>query len=224
MIGRLAPSRALPPGAGAGHSIVITTLGLLVTLPFFAVGTPGKGIPLEVADVVVMHLFITGVLLWVAFSLRTGSMGGMLDRPLGAFIAAAVGLLAIYVCLMPFGVIGHRLTLTPERTAAFVLLAVLLVPFTTVFHFGLRRGSLLRSTLFSIAGRVLVLAILALGAISGVSSGVVMLMMPILAVLFVLVEILSVFIYRNGGNTTAAALVEAGWLAWIFAAVLPIRV
>ena len=34
-------------------------------------------------------------------------------------------------------------------------------------------------------------------------------------------EILSVFVYRHGRNTTAAALVEAGWLAWIFAAVLP---
>ena len=58
----------------------------------------------------------------------------------------------------------------------------------------------------------------------GVLSGVVMLMLPVLALLFVLFEVLASAVYAASRNTVVPALVESAWLAWIFAAVLPISV
>jgi predicted branched-subunit amino acid permease len=49
-------------------------------------------------------------------------------------------------------------------------------------------------------------------------------MLPILCAGFVLIELLACFVYAGSRNLLAIALLDAGWLAAIAAAVLPVRV
>jgi hypothetical protein len=51
-----------------------------------------------------------------------------------------------------------------------------------------------------------------------------MLMIPALAVVFVLVEILASSFYLASRNLLAIALIDATWLALIVAAIMPVRV
>jgi len=57
-----------------------------------------------------------------------------------------------------------------------------------------------------------------------VVAPVVMLMIPALALVFVLVEILASSFYLASRNLLAIALIDATWLALIVAAIMPVRV
>jgi dienelactone hydrolase len=225
LVGRLAPRRDRPIGDRAALRLGALAAALLASLPLFAVATPGTLISLEVADVVVMHLFAAGASLWVLHFLRGRSgAGDLLEKPIRTLAAAAAGWLAVYLAMTPIGVVFHQLTLTPERAVVALGMTALLLPFTSVFHWMFRRGDPLRASLVSLAGRALVVGILILGATTGISSGVVLLMLPMLVFLFLLFEVVCTAIYAESSSTAVAALLEAGWLAWILAAVLPIRI
>ena len=49
-----------------------------------------------------------------------------------------------------------------------------------------------------------------------------MLMLPVLVLLFVVFEIVSSAVYAQSRNYVVPAVIESAWLAWIFAAVLPV--
>jgi hypothetical protein len=118
----------------------------------------------------------------------------------------------------------HRLSLTPERAALAIGSLLLLAPFQLVFHYLLRRGGTLGAAVSSLLGRLLVVGVLVAAVSAGVLSGVVMLMLPILGLLFLLFEVVSSAIYARSRNWVVPALVESAWLAWIFAAVLPVSI
>jgi hypothetical protein len=99
---------------------------------------------------------------------------------------------------------------------------ILVAPFQLVFHYLLRRGGTARATAASAVGRLLVLGALVLAAQTGVLPGVAMLMLPVLVVLFVLFEVVSTFVYAASRNYLVPAMIESAWLAWIFAATLPV--
>ncbi len=225
LIGRLAPVPARAAQRGRPLDLGLLALVLVATLPLFAVGRLGAFLPLEVADVIVPHLALAGLCLLIALQL-TGRFdpASLLRGARGALAASVIGLVAIYALLAPLGIVIHRLTLTPERAAVGLLSMLLLLPFTYVFNEVLRRGNLLEASGLCLAGRFLVVGILWLGVATGVTSGVVLLMLPMLAFLFVLFELLSASIYATTRSIATIALIEAGWLAWIFAAVLPIRI
>jgi hypothetical protein len=223
VVSRLSPRLAERPAEGALLRLGVIALGLCATLPLVAVGGAASLIPLQVADLVATHLFATGVALlgWLVVSgrLTPASLvsGGWLS-----LLAAGFGFVAVYFLLTPFGVVLHQLGLTPERGAVALLLLVLLTPFQLAFHFLLRRGGTLSAALTCLLGRAVVVAILVLAVRTGVFPSVVLLMLPVLAGLFVVFELLSSAIYAGSRNHVVAALVEAAWLSWIFAAVLPI--
>jgi predicted branched-subunit amino acid permease len=66
--------------------------------------------------------------------------------------------------------------------------------------------------------------LLGAGVATGVLSFVLVLMLPLLCLAFVLMEVLAAFVYAGSRNLLAIALLDAGWLAAIAAAVMPVRV
>ncbi len=178
-----------------------------------------------------MLRFITFVAVWSIASFGSAFAQPVITKVIPDFAPSPTtiaihgiiaGSVAIYFLLTPFGVVIHELGLTPERAAAALLLLVLLAPFQLAFHFLLRRGGTLPAAITCLLGRGVVVAILVLAVRTGVLSGVVLLMLPVLAILFVAFELLSSAIYAASRNHVVAALVEVAWLSWVFAAVLPI--
>ncbi len=225
VVGRLAPRLAERPRSGAARRFALLGFALFVTLPLVAVGGVERIVPLVVANTVVVHLFAAGVGLLVLRVLDERAPGSALRAGLGdSLVAAGAGLVAVGLLLTPLAIVLHGLGLTPERAAVAVGVTVLLLPFQLVFHDLLRRGGTLSATIASSLGRVLVLVVLVVAVQAGVLSGVVMLMLPVLVLLFVLFEVLSTAIYAASRNHAVPALVEAAWLGWVFAAVLPITV
>jgi dienelactone hydrolase len=223
VVGRLAPRLAQQPGDGAPARLGAVVLALVATLPLVSVGGAGSLLPLAIADVVAAHLFAAGVALlgWLALSGRL-QPATLVSGWAASLLAAGFGAVVVYFLLTPFGAVVHHLGLTPERAAAALLLAVLLAPFLLAFQLLLRRGRTFPAAIYCLLGRAAVVAILAVAARIGVLSGVVLLMLPVLAILFVVFELLSSAIYAASRNPVVAALVEVAWLAWVFAAVLPI--
>jgi dienelactone hydrolase len=224
-IGRLSPHFAERPAKGAPIRLLFLALALVATLPVVSVGGAERLLPLVLGNTVSLHLFAAGLLIAVAAALRgrfePWTLRADWPQSLGS---AALAVAIVFLLMTPFGVVLHGLGLTPERGLVAVFVLILVTPFQLVFHGLLRRGGTLLAAVASSLGRVLVLVVLVLAVSAGVVSGVVMLMLPVLALLFVLFEVLSSSIYAASRNYVVPALVEAGWLSWIFAAVLPISV
>jgi hypothetical protein len=64
---------------------------------------------------------------------------------------------------------------------------------------------------------------LAAGIAAGVLSFALVLVLPLLCFAFVLMEILAAFVHAGSRNLLAIALVDAGVLAFVLAAVMPVR-
>lgn len=226
-VGRLAPVAAETPGVLPGTAAALggLALALALAMPLVAVGSPGAVLSLEVGEVLVPLFAYAGVALLAALALGDRLPRAELRVPVrNAGAAAAVALVAVYALLAPLGVVFHRLALTPERALAGAAAFVGFVPFTLAFHLMLRRGSTARATLVASAGRVAVLVLLLAGLAAGIVPFVVSLMFVPLVVLFALFEVLSASIYATARSRAVIALVEAGWFAWIVAAINPILV
>jgi hypothetical protein len=223
LLGRLSPHVAERPASGALGRLLIVGAVLLLTLPLVGVGDPGVLLGLAVADSVVAQVFYAGLILLAALALGNhldlGVRAGRWDL---ALAAAAVGVVVIYALSIPLSVASHRLNLTPERAFLAVLTALGLLPFALASNTFLRRGSAWMSTATVLLGRAVWIVILAVGALLGIIHGVVLLMLPILAGFFVLFEFVALPVYAVSRNVVTVALLEALWLAWIFAAVLPV--
>jgi dienelactone hydrolase len=222
-IGRLAPRLAERPGRGTARRLGILALALLGTLPLVAIGDPARLLPLVVANTVSLHLFAAGIAT-LAFLLLTSRFDSSALRSGTArsLWVSALAIVALFLLLSPLAVPFHGLGLTPERGAVALGVLILVAPFQLVFHYLLRRGGTARATAASAVGRLLVLGALVLAAQTGVLPGVAMLMLPVLVVLFVLFEVVSTFVYAASRNYLVPAMIESAWLAWIFAATLPV--
>ncbi|MGH7949869.1 MAG: alpha/beta hydrolase [Candidatus Binataceae bacterium] len=212
-----------PAGAEAWLSVVAVAVALLVAMPFVAVMPPAGFIPLEIANVLVSWLLVAGAILMVALVLT-----GRLDWPtlaehrLSTLFAASVGFAAIYLMRTPAGVVLHRLVPTPERMIALIVCAALVVPFFVAFELLLRRGGIFTSTTIALAGRIVTLALIWIGAVTGVLPFVVILILPVFGLLFVAMEIFAAAAYSASANLLVIALVESAWLGWVVAAWMPI--
>ncbi|MFP8874693.1 MAG: hypothetical protein VCB42_09255 [Myxococcota bacterium] len=224
LVGRLSPHVAERPASGAFGRLAIFGAVLLFTLPLVALGEPGVLLGLAVADGVVAQFFYAGVILLAGLALgnRLG-LAARVGRWNLAVAAAVVGMLAIYALLTPLGVAFHRMSLTPERALLGLLAALALFPFTLASNSLLRRGSAWVATLTVLLGRALLVVVLGIGIAMEIVPGVVALMLPMLAGFFVFFELVGVPVYVGSRNVVTVALLEALWLAWIFAAILPVR-
>ncbi len=224
-VGRLSPRLAERSGGGFLSRLGLIAAALFATLPLVSVGDPARILPLVIGNTLILHLFAAGFAMLVTLLLLRRFDASALRVGVAASLGAAtLGIVAVYLLLTPFGAVLHRLSLTPERAALAVGSLLLLAPFQLVFHYLLRRGGTLGAAVSSLLGRLLVVGVLVAAVSAGVLSGVVMLMLPILGLLFLLFEVVSSAIYARSGNWVVPALVESAWLAWIFAAVLPVSI
>ena len=95
--------------------------------------------------------------------------------------------------------------------------------FSLAFESLLRRGPPLTAALSALAGRAVVVAALVAGVATGVLPSVVVLLLGPLCGVFALIELLAAFAYAGSRNLFAIALLDAGWLAALTAAFVPLR-
>ena len=172
----------------------------------------------------VSHFALAGIALLVAIRLRRPALlEGLLERPLAVLPGAAVGLIGLFLLMQPIAVVVHRATLTPERMLVFAAATLGLLPLTLAFNLLLRRGATASATLTALAGRVLILLVLFAGVKAGVLGVVLLFMLPTLAAVCLLFEALASALYAASRNLLAIALLDAAWLAFVTAAVMPVR-
>ena len=224
LIGRLAPRCAQPDSGSALLGLAALALALFVSMPLLSVDIPGSALSVEVGDAVVSHLSLAGLAILAAAALRSGPWPFPSFAALrAAVLPAGLGIVAVYVLLIPIGAVLHRLTLGPERVVVFAMAAVGLLPFALAFQGLLRRGSPRRAALLGVLGRVAVILVLGVGVKVALLPFVLVLMLPALVLTFVLFELLAVSIYATSRNVAVIALIDAAWLALIVAAAMPVR-
>jgi hypothetical protein len=118
----------------------------------------------------------------------------------------------------------HRLSLTPERALVLAGLLLAVLPLYASLELLLRRGGMLAASLAAAGGRILLVAVLSLGTAAGLLPWVIDLMLPTLAGIFILGEILAWPIYAVSRNRLVIALVQAAWFAWLVAGTMAIRI
>lgn len=221
---RLAPAWA--PRAGEGRWADLTWVGaaFVLTMPLLVSAPQLAPVPLAAADALASQLGLAGLALLAAIGLRRPALlEGVFQRAWATLWAAALTLVAVTALLHPFGTVLHRVSLTPERTLAWLGLALALLPLALSLNLLLRRGAPGGATLAVLAGRLLVLLLLILGIGVGVLPTVMLFLLPALVLLALVFEVLAYFLYAGSRNVLAVALVDAGWLALVLAAVMPIR-
>jgi dienelactone hydrolase len=224
LVGWLAPHDAERAPGSRARALGLVALALVATMPLLATGTPAEIVSAEVLDSVVAQLALAGVglLLWLRWR-APGTTSSLLRDPLRVLPAVAVGLLAVFTLTQVFGVAVHRSTLSPERMAVFAMAAAGLLPFSLAFQALLRRGPPLRAALSALAGRAVVALVLLAGVATGVLPSVVVLLLGPLCGVFALMELLAAGVYAGSRNLLAIALLDAGWLAMVAAAIMPVR-
>ena len=225
LIGGLTPTSEHLPDARRPLGLLLLAAALVATMPLVSLGRPGAILSIEIGDEVVVHFALAGIALLIALYLRDRAhFASLFAAPGRSLLGAALAMVGVYFLLQPFGVYLHGLALTPERLWVFGLATLGLLPLALALQALLRRGRPLAAGLYSAAGRAVVLLMLIAGVQAGVLAGVVMLMLPALALVFVLVEILASSFYLASRNLLAIALIDAAWLGLIVAAIMPVRV
>jgi hypothetical protein len=178
-----------------------------------------------VGDAVVSQFALAGIVLLVGIRLfRPWLLRGLLAGWTASLAGAAVGVVGIFVLMQPFGPLLHRLTLTPERMLVFAMALPGFFLLALPFNLLLRRGPTRSATLHALAGRLVVLGVLAAGVATGVLGFVVVLMLPALALVFLLFEALAAALYDRSHDLLGVSLIDAAWLAVVVAAILPVRI
>ena len=221
-VARLAPAGRQIDAAGSGRDLAMVFGAFLLAMPLLALGSPFAFLPIVIGDVQAALFFTAGagVLLYERTQGRRWQFGAELRA---AAPAIAITVLALYLLLSPFGQVFHRLVPTPERLVLTFVLAALYLPFVLVLERATRRGTPRRATLFAILGKVLLLVAMFIGVLLRLLPGVLVLILPLLAGLFVMFEIFAGGAYRRGRNIVLIAAVQAVMLGWISAAAMPIK-
>ncbi|HKN40713.1 MAG TPA: hypothetical protein VJ456_16570, partial [Acidimicrobiia bacterium] len=85
-----------------------------------------------------------------------------------------------------------------------------------------RKGSLWPSIGWGLLGRLLLLAVLVAGVATQALSPVIALVIPLVAVLFVLLEVFAGAAYAAAPNPALIAVVDAVFIAWIATIAIPV--
>jgi dienelactone hydrolase len=236
-VGRLAPAvaRAEVRWTAGGQGLLVVIGALIVAMPLIALGSPASFIPAIVGDAQVGYLGLAGGLLFVGRALaRRANWDGAVatrltagnswfpDEWRGTALAGLAGAVAVYVLLLPLSVVFHRLVPTPERFVIWVVATLLFAPIYLASEALIRRGTFRVAVGWGIASRIVTLIVVALGIRVGFLPGFLSLILPILAIFYLLLELFAAGVYRRNANVAAIAFAEAALLAWLLATSVPV--
>lgn len=225
LAGRLAPQRPWPGAEGRWVGLGVLAGAFVLIMPLLAPGTPARLVPLEVGDAIASLFALAGLVLLAGIQLRRPELlRGSFAQPLATSWAAGLALVAVFVLLQPFGMVIHRVTLTPERSLAWLLVTLAFLPLSLAINLLLRRGPVAGASLAVVCGRLVTLLVLALGITVGVVPRVTAFMLPALTGMALVFEALATPLYASSRNILAIAIVDAGWLALVTASIMPIRI
>src|ERR1700683_4612970 len=224
VVGSMAPMwEPRPAGGEAWGGLAIVSAGLFIAMPLVAISSPLAFLSLAVGDIQASSFAVAGLILIASLTFTNNLDWFRLREGFeGVLFAAAIGFAAVYIAMLPIAVTFHRLAFTPERLTMAIVATLFTLPFWITFELLLRRGAMVTSTVLSSLGRVAILLLMAIGVLLRMMPFVVMLVLPSLAILFVMIEIFAASIYSVSRNLVLIAIVEAAWFAWIIAATSPI--
>ncbi len=184
---------------------------------------PASFVPIVVGSIQISWFMVAGLIVLGVIALSYPLEWYRIREGAGlAMIAGAAGFAVAYVCQVAMSAMLHHLSLSPERLMVMAMGAVLMFPFWMGFELLVRRGGLTISTVWASLGRVLILVLMAVGVSLNVLPFVLMLILPILAIAFVMIEIFAASAYSASRNLVAIAVFETLWFAWMIAAASPI--
>ena len=224
-LGAMAPVNEQRLRLGTSTAVALTGLAvaLLVALPLVSTYVPAQFLALDTGDILISWLSIAGIGI-IGMLALTDKLHWLTrqDGLIATVFTAVLGVALIYVLQVPRDVTLHNLSFTPERLVAFIFSSILLLPFWLGFEQLVRRGRSWISPIFGITGRAIIILVLILGLSARIIPSVVGLLLPAFVIYMIEAEIVSASIYASSGNIILAGLIEAAWLAWLVAAIMPI--
>jgi LPXTG-motif cell wall-anchored protein len=231
-IGRIAGTFAgqwpeRPAGREGWIGIAVMAGALVAAMPLVTAVPPAATLSLVTGDSQISWFAVAGLIM-VAGLLWYGRVGWdrvrerVRERSGAVLFASLLGFAAIYVGFNAVSITFHRLALTPERAVFWILATLLILPFWFGFELLVRHGGLAVSTAHAVIGRIAIVLLMALGVVVGVLPFVLILMLPSIALLFVMIEIFAASAYSASRNLALIAIVESAWFVWIIAAISPI--
>ena len=225
---RLAPAVAREVGSAAdgGWGILVVAIGSLVAMPLLGFGPAAGFLPQIVGPEQFGMYAVIALLLYSARRLGVRRLAEG-DRWLpenfrGTLGAAAVGFVGLYLLMLPFGTVFHRLVPTPERFVIWIIGTAMMAPLFLATETLVRRGPLGTAIGLGLASRVMALVVLYIGILFRVLPGVLALVLPILVLIFLITEVFAAGVYWRTRNVWLIALVEAAFIALIAATSGPV--
>ncbi len=214
-VGILVPPRERrPAGVDAWLGLLGFTAALILTMPLVSIDYAVSFLSLDVGAVIVSWFALTGVVILgvLAILARPDGLGRLRlsERPAATYLSALLGFVVIYAMQIPGGAVFHRMTPTPERLIAALIATLALIPFFLGFETLVRRGGMVTSTVMGVLGRAVTLVLLGAGVAVGVIPFVVVLILPSLAIQFIMFEIFAGSVYASSGNIFPVALLRVG--------------
>jgi hypothetical protein len=221
--GSMAPSWAEErPGPSGWIGLLIVGGALIGAMPFTA-ADPASFVQVIVGSIQISWFAVAGLILLGVIALSHPlEWYRIREGATAAIIAGAVAFAVVYVCQVAMSPMLHHLSLSPERLTVMAIASVLLFPFWMSFELLVRRGGLALSTVRASLGRVLIVVLMAVGVALQVLPFVLILILPIIAIAFVMIEIFSASAYSTSRNLVLIAVFETLWWAWMIAASSPI--
>ena len=210
------------PGPSGWMGLLILAGALIAAMPLTG-ANPASFVPIVVGSIQISWFMVAGLIVLGVIALSHPLEWYRIREGAGvAMLAGAAGFAVAYVCQVAMSVMLHHLSLSPERLMVMAMGAVLMFPFWMGFELLVRRGGLAISTVCASLGRILILVLMAVGVSLNVLPFVLMLILPILAIAFVMIEIFAASAYSASRNLVAIAVFETLWFAWMIAAASPI--
>jgi hypothetical protein len=210
------------PGPSGWIGLPIFGGALLAAMPL-AAENPASFVPVLVGSAQISWFAVAGLIMLGVLVLWRPLEWDRVREGLGvAILAGAAGFAVVYVCQVAMSVALHQVSLSPERLMVMAMAAMLIFPFWMGFELLVRRGGVVSSTMWAIAGRALILMLMVVGVSIQVLPFVLILILPIIGIALVLIEIFSASAYSASRNLVLIAIFETLWFAWMIAASSPI--
>lgn len=211
------------PGSWARPLLVIAAASLIAVAAAMAFN-PASLLEIVMADQVIGLLFYSGAFALIILGLM-GQPGpwkyGALPALKALCIALAATVLLVVAIAIPAGLSFYEQPSTPGRLLLMAAAALMALPFFVACDLLSIRAGALRSVATGIACRAIVLAFLALSFAASNGGFFNIVILPIVAVLFLSLEVVSYCAYRWTGNTLAGAFINALITGWLLASAFP---